>query len=266
MMVARNDDELASELLALMQQVAALSEAEAWEMKERLMKLVGEQKIRPASWVPDRKEQWDSVVKIEDEAGQVLAFVDRGGAQVLEPVDSTDDVFLSVEEEVALDFEAGEDELLNVGRAAWVVAHEAVDEHHLPVGELVSDRHAREVAEGKLGWQWADGVMEGLTEDKPAVVAGEGISIHEGVPVVVSGQWSWADEAAVSREEQEQVPDVVEGAWSAFGETGVTRGSTVPVGTVAEDGWDVAAEREREQGFHLLIDRQQGRESGVEWS
>lgn len=266
MMVARNDDELASELLALMQQVAALSEAEAWEMKERLMKLVGEQKIRQAFWVPDRKEQWDSVVKIEGESGEVLAFVDRGGAQVLEPVDGADDVFLSVEEEAGLGFESGEDELLNVGRAAWVVAHEAVDEHHLPVGELVSDRQAREVAEGKLGWQWAGGRTDGLDEDKPVVVAGEGVSIHEGVPVVVSGQWSWADEAAVSREEQEQVPDVVEGAWSAFGETGVTRGSTVPVGTVAEDGWDAAAEREREQSFHLLIDRQQEQATEVGWS
>lgn len=228
-MVARQDNELTDEVLELAQALAALVEAEAWEMKERLARLVREGKVKAASWAPEKKEEWGSYVKVQDEQGQTVAFIDRSDGQVVEPVEvAGDDVFLTSEEDASIDFEVGRDELVNVGKAAWLVAREPVDEHHLPQGEHVTDEQARVIAEEKLGWEWADEPTDGLMNgSKPVVVASEGVQVPDGVPVVVSGEWSWADDEPGAS---------VKGSWSAFGETELTRGATVPVGTVAEPG------------------------------
>ncbi|WP_421082813.1 hypothetical protein [Rothia nasimurium] len=266
-MVVRQDNELTDEVMELAQALAALVEAEAWEMKERLARLVREGKVKDASWAPEKKEEWGSYVKVQDEQGQTVAFIDRSDGQVVEPVEvAGDDVFLTAEEDASIDFEVGRDELVNVGKAAWLVAREPVDEHHLPEGELVTDEQARVIAEEKLGWEWADEPTDGLMDgSKPVVVASDGVQVPDGVPVVVSGEWSWADDEPVASVEGEP-GQAVEGSWSAFGETELTRGATVPVGTVAEPGQarEQAVADQQYQQFQEQADRREMQGPGWE--
>lgn len=161
--------------------------------------------------------------------------------------------------DVPVEFDSERDELVRLDDDFWMKVSEPESERELPVGEILTDGQAKEIAEKELGWQWVDEVDEVIEPDRPVVVSEARVEVDESVPsVVLADRYAWADGV-----DDDVVVSAVEEPVGAGQE-----GSTVPNGTVdvPSEKWDALAQEELNQQFHTVIEESKEVEHQSYWA